>query len=378
MRLTVMVKLLPSKPQHEALLETLRRVNEAANHVSGVAWETRTFGKHALQKKTYYDLRERFSLSAQVVVRLLAKVADAYRLDKRRKRVFKPLGAIAYDDRILSWKPDNVSIWTVEGRRKIPFVCDGRAAALLERRRGESDLVYREGKWYLLATVEVEEPPPGTLEDWLGVDLGVRNVAADSAGETYSGGGLRGLRHRYRRVRSRLQSKGTKPAKRLLRKRRRKERRMSRDTNHKISKRIVEKAQRTKSGIALEDLKGIRGRVRARRPQRSALHGWSFHQLRSFIEYKARLAGVAVARVDPAYTSQTCPECGHVSRRNRPTRDWFCCESCSFAGDADFIAARNISGRAVVMQPHGSDAEGATHAFSASPGPSPRALAVGS
>ena len=235
-----------------------------------------------------------------------------------------------------------VSIWTVAGRERISFVCDERTAVLLEHRRGESDLVYREGNWFLLATVEVEEPPPGTPEDWLGVDLGIKNIAADSAGETYSGGHLRGLRHRYGRVRSRLQSKGTKSAKRLAKKRRRREHRMARDTNHRISKRIVEKAKRTKSGIALEDLQGIRGRVRARRSQRSTLHSWSFGQLRSFIEYKARLAGVPVVFVDPRNTSRTCPKCGHCDKRSRPNRDTFCCTACGFAGPADSIAAENI------------------------------------
>lgn len=373
-----MVKLLPSKSQAQALEATLRRVNEACDHVSRLARETRTFGKYALQKKTYHDVRERFSLTAQVVVRLLAKVADAYKLDKRTQRTFRPLGAIAYDDRILSWKPDTVSIWTVEKRQTIPFVCDDRTRELLEHRRGESDLVGRDGKWYLLASAEVEEPPPGTPEDWLGVDLGVKNIAADSAGETHSGGELRGLRHRYQRVRSRLQSKSAKKsAKRLLKKRRRKEHRMARDTNHCISKRIVGKAQRTNSGIALENLTGIRGRIRARRSQRRTLHSWSFYQLRSFIEYKARLAGVPMVYVDPSYTSQTCPECGHVSRKNRPTRDRFCCESCSFAGDSDSVAAENIR-RVAVMLPNGSETERVNHVRSASPGPSPRALAVGS
>ena len=350
-----MVKLLPTELQREALKGTLRRVNEAWDYVSGVAWETRTFGKYRLQRAVYHDIKGRFGLTAQVVIRLLAKVADAYKLDKRRKRTFKPLGAIAYDNRILSWREDSVSIWTVAGRQKMPFVCDERTRSLLEHRRGESDLVYREGKFYLLATVEVEEPPPGTPEDWLGVDLGVKNIAADSAGETYSGGELRGLRYRYRRVRSRLQHKGTKSAKRLAKKRRRKERRMARDANHRISKSIVEKAKRTKSGIALEELKGIRGRVRARRSQRSTLHSWSFHQLRQFIEYKARLAGVPVVYVDPRNTSRTCPGCGCVDERNRPNRDTFRCTACGLAGPADSVAAGNIARRAHVMVPHAAE-----------------------
>jgi predicted transposase len=105
MKLTVAVKLLPTGPQDETLKSTLRRVNEACDYASEVAWDTRTFGKYALQKRIYKDVRERFDLTAQVVVRLLAKVADAYRLDGKTKRTFRRLGAIAYDDRILRWGP---------------------------------------------------------------------------------------------------------------------------------------------------------------------------------------------------------------------------------------------------------------------------------
>ncbi len=184
-RLTVMVKLPPSESQAQALEVTLRRVNAACDYASEVAWETRTFGKYNLQQATYHLIKERFSLTAQVVIRLLAKVADAYKLDKRTQRIFRPLGAIAYDNRVLRWYADEVSIWTVGGRERIPFVCDDRTLALLKHRRGESELVYRNGKWYLLATVEVEELPPGTPEDWLGVDLGVVNIATDSDGETH-------------------------------------------------------------------------------------------------------------------------------------------------------------------------------------------------
>lgn len=360
--MTVQVKLLTSKEQSDTLKETLRASNAAANEISQVAWESRCFGQYKLHKLTYHAVKASSGLSAQMVVRAIAKVANAYKLDKKRKRTFKPLGAIAYDDRILRWKDSEVSIWTVSGRQTIPFVCGERTAELLKSRQGESDLLFRSGKWYLLAAVNVEEPPLGTPEDWIGIDLGVKNIAADSE-ETYSGGELRGLRHRYQRVRSRLQSKGTKSAKRRLKKRRQKERRMARDTNHRISKRIVQKAQRTGKGIALEDLKGIRSRIRARRPQRRTLHSWSFFQLRSFVEYKAKLAGVPVVFVDPRNTSRTCPECGCVDKRNRPNRNAFCCTACGFAGPADNIAAVNI-GRVAVMLPNVSDTDDATHASS--------------
>jgi IS605 OrfB family transposase len=127
-----------------------------------------------------------------------------------------------------------------------------------------------------------------------------------------------GRRHRARYLRARLQAKGTKSAKRLLRKRSRKEARFAADVNHVIANRIVTEAQRTGRGIALEDLTGIRARVRLRKPQRVALHSWAFAQLGHYTAYKAALAGIPVVHVDPAYTSQMCSACGHISKKNRP------------------------------------------------------------
>ena len=356
MKLTVLVKLLPSRSQRGALLATLRRVNEACDYASAVAWDKGTYAnKYRLQQATYHDIKERFGLTAQVVIRLLAKVADAYKLDRRTRRTFRPLGAIAYDDRILRWysEASEVSIWTTEGRQRVPFVCDERTRALLASRRGESDLVYRAGKWYLLATVEVEEPPSGTPEDWLGVDLGVANIASDSDGEIHTSERVEKSRKRYERIRAKLQKAGTKSAKRHLKKLSGKERRFKRDTNHVLSKRIVSKAKQTDRGIALEDLKGIRQRTgkRLRRSQRGRHGKWAFGQLRGFLEYKARLAGVALVCVDPAYTSQACNECGYCDKANRRSQSEFICKGCGHVAHADTNAARNIRSRASVMVP---------------------------
>lgn len=356
MKLTATVKLLPTPQQAEALKDTLETANAACDYISLRAWQTGMFGKFALHRLVYYDTRSRFPLSAQVVVRLISRVTDAYKLDRRTQRSFRPTGAISYDDRILSWRiPEStVSIWTVRGRMRISFVCGERQRQLLGRRRGETDLALIDGQLYLFATCEWDEPTPAEVSDFLGIDLGIVNIVADSDGDTYSGGQVNGLRKRHARLRARLQAKGTRSARRLLKKRSRKESRFARDVNHVISKRLVAKAQRTKRAIALEDLRGIRSRIRVRRSQRRQQHSWAFAQLRSFIEYKARLAGVAVVLVDPHYTSQTCPMCGHVSRANRPSQALFSCVSCGLAGSADTIAAENIRvlGRALVNAPY--------------------------
>jgi putative transposase len=349
----------PTPEQAEALKRTLEAANAACNFISDVAWNTRTFGKFALQKLCYQDVRETFGLSAQMVIRALAKVGDAYKLDKQTKRTFRPLASIAYDDRILSFAlPDSsASIWTLDGRQSIPFVCGERQRAMLATRQGESDLLFHRGEWYLLVTCDIETPDPQDVDDVLGIDLGVTNIVSDSDGTIHSSHMVNNVRYRHRRLRTKLQRLGTKAARRRLRQLAGQERRFARDVNHTISKRIVETAKRTKRGIALEDLKGIRTRVRARRQQRAQLHSWSFFQLRSFISYKAQRAGIPVVLVDPPNTSRRCPKCGHTDKSNRPNQSTFRCTSCGCAGHADVTAAENIRvlGRAAVMQPYVSE-----------------------
>jgi putative transposase len=109
-----------------------------------------------------------------------------------------------------------------------------------------------------------------------------------------------------------------------------------------ISKAIVATAKDTGRGIALEDLTHIRARTTVRAKQRARHSGWAFHQLRSFVEYKAKLAGVPVVAVDPRNSSRTCSACGHCAKENRRTRDLFECQHCHYSTDADFNAARNL------------------------------------
>ena len=184
------------------------------------------------------------------------------------------------------------------------------------------------------------------------VDLGVVNIATDTDGHRAAGGHLNGLRRRHRRVRGRLQAKRTRSARRRLRRRSGRERRFATDVNHRIAKELVRRAERTGRGIALEDLDGIRGRIRARRSQRGVLHSWAFRQLGELIAYKAKLAGVPVVYVDPRNTSRQCPRCGHAEKRNRPSQARFRCVACGHTGHADHIAACNIASRAAVNRPN--------------------------
>jgi len=374
MRLAIQLKLLPTPEQADALTRTLEAANAACDYISQVAWDAHTFGQFPIHRLTYGSVRETFELAAQLTVRCIAKVADAYKTDRKTLRTFAPLGAIAYDERILSFALPNssVSIWTMDGRQAIPFVCGERQRALLASRRGETDLAFVRGWWYLFTTCEIETPEPIDVEGVLGIDLGVTNIAVDSDGETHSGRTIKNVRYRHRRLRNKLQRKGTKRSRCRLRILSGQEARFAKDVNHCLSKRIVAKAKRTKRAIALEKLTHIRTRVRARRSQRATLHCWAFAQLRAFIVYKAALKGVPIHLVDPRNTSRTCPACGHCAKANRKTQASFVCTSCGFAGPADVIAAENISRRAPVSVPYVSDADG-----SVAPGTNPPVLAMG-
>ncbi len=366
MNLTLLIKLQPNPDQAKALLHTMEQFNAACDTIAVTAFRAHTANKIRLQKLVYADIRATFGLSAQMTVRAISKVAEAYKRDKSIQPTFRPHGAIVYDPRILSWKGlDRVSILTLDGRHIIPVVLDGYHRARMDRIRGQADLIYRDGTFYLAVVVEVPEPPPLQPDDWLGVDLGIVNVAADSDGQTYSGGQVNGLRKRHAKLRQRLQKKGTPSAKRLLKKRRRKEQRFATNENHRIAKQMVTHAQDTRRGIALEDLQGIRDRITVRRAQRRRHHSWAFAQLRTFIEYKAKLAGVPVVLVDPRNTSRTCPQCGLIDKRNRPNQASFRCIGCGFAGPADTIAAGNIARRAAVNRPDAGSALGQAPASSA-------------
>ncbi|WP_211116550.1 RNA-guided endonuclease InsQ/TnpB family protein [Glycomyces buryatensis] len=364
----VQMKLLPTPEQAAALAATLRAVNDAANWTSQTAFAHGVPREYALRQHTYTSLKAERGLGSQVAQLVIKKTCHAYatiaglikagRLQGKRAAkatakpvTFRPDAAQAFDDRCLSWQMDarTVSIWTVQGRkRNIAFTGHPDQLKTLERyRRGESDLVCRDGSWFLIAAVDVPDAEANADPvDFLGVDMGIVNIATTSDGYNHAGAGLRRYRKRMAKVRAELQAKATKSAKKKLKARARREARAVKDQNHRIAKQLVTSAERTGRGIGMEDLAGIRDRVRLTAAQRGELNAWSFHQLQTFIAYKAKRAGVPVVVVDARNTSRRCPRCGHTTKANRPTRDHFACVGCGLAGPADQVAAVNVRDRA--------------------------------
>lgn len=340
MKLTLKIKLLPTDEQADLLLNTIKEANAACNAISDIAWERKCFQQFRLHKESYYAVKSSFNLSSQIIVRCISKVADSYKLDRKSKRIFRELGGITYDSRILTYRPDNmVSIWSVGGRLKIQFVCHN--LKYLPYIKGESDLVYKKGKFYLFQTVDVPDTEIEDVEEFIGVDFGQTDIAVLSDGTNYNSEQLKKVRKKYSKVIASVQSKGTKNSKRLLKRLSGKERRFVSINNHTISKQIVQKAKAEHKGIAIENLTGIRKTAKTKsKAQKTELNRWSFYQLRQFLSYKALLSGVKLVAVPPAYTSQICNSCLHIGIRKGKH---FSCENCGNIADADHNAALNIA-----------------------------------
>jgi putative transposase len=188
MKQTMLLKLAPTNEQHQAGLETMRAFNEAANFVASVAFAEHTAHKFSLQKLVYGELRTTYKLPSQLAIRCISKASEAYKRDKSIQPHFRPGGAIVYDERVMSFKGlTHVSLLTLSGRVLVPFLIGKYQESRLGAIKGQADLIYRQGTFYLAVTLEVPEPTVEMPNGTLGVDLGIVNLNTDSEGETFSG-----------------------------------------------------------------------------------------------------------------------------------------------------------------------------------------------
>jgi len=372
MLITLTGKLLPTTKQLHWLLETMKAINAASNWLSPIVQQKRSVNKIALQKEVYRELKERFGLPAQYAVRVIARVCNAYKALPKKTRFsqaiqFSDFSAIDLDQRLLAFKGvDRVSLATIQGRIVVPIVFGQYFAAKLSFRRGHAKLIYRKDldAFFIAVAADVPEDAPINPTGWLGVDVGIANIAVDSLGNIYGGQEVIRKREHLKELRRSLQrkkvlnrrlGKDTRSVRRAFNRIRRKERNFVRTATHTVAKRIVADAKALSLGIALEDLKGVRERTTAkvRKRQRYQQSCWVYRLLQQFIAYKAALRGVPVVFVDPRYSSQTCPECGFIHRRNRLSQSEFICRQCGYSAHADFVAARNLALRAwaAVNQP---------------------------
>ena len=370
---TVRIQLQPDREQARALHETLAQFTVAYNHVCAYGWQHDEKNGVKLHHATYYEtkalcsglvsdlliqarvkatetLRSAFTWKAKKEAAYPKKVAQAQK-QGRPVPTFKPVRCprseqcpVRYNIHTysLNWATQTIRVSTTQGKMTIPFT----VPHFSERYRGwkiaTADLIHRKGKWWLHVVVNVAEPVVPSNDETIGVDLGLNRPAVTSHRHFLGSRYWKEIDRRRFRLRRKLQSKGSKSAKRHLKKLSCKQMLFHRDCDHVLSKRIVQSVH-PGATLVLENLTNIREGVQHRKGEgQRKLHSWSFAQLYGFLVYKAQEQGMAVVRVDPRHTSQTCSRCGHQARNNRRSQSVFHCRSCGYQLNADLNAAINI------------------------------------
>jgi putative transposase len=365
---TIVLNLNPTPPQAAALHQSMAAYTACFNTVAAEGYTAACQSGVALHHRTYYRLRaEHPTFPAQLVVSARMKATEAIKsaLDRLRKgrRVSCPHASccpIRYDQRSywVKWDRATCSLATTQGRVELGFTVPPYAAKYSGGKVASADLICKKGKWRLHVVVSIPTPNVAPTGEVVGVDLGIVRPAVTSNHEFLGARHWRELEARIFRLRRKLQAKGTKSAKRKLRRLSGKLFRQRRDHDHVLSRRMV---QATPSGgtIVLEDLRHIRSSTRHRHGQDNRVfHSWSFHQLLRFVQYKAEELGQRVALVNPRNTSRQCSRCGYVAKGNRVSQSLFCCRSCRYQLNADLNAALSIRARYLLATVGKSDGGG--------------------
>jgi putative transposase len=371
---TVPVKLDVPDKRRKDLHQTIQQFNTAANHTVENGRDEAgdlVLNKSTIHDEVYHDLRDETDLPANLVVRAYSKAVEAMKstVAAWKKGNSRPLPTFdqpsaVYDKRTLTIKDDYCTLSTIDGRVKADFVFGDYQRDYLEdddyeKRMGTLHYRPDEDAFYLHVVVQ-KEVDPCDGDRVIGVDLNLKNVAVTSTGQFFDGGKLLWGQNHYFRVRRSLQDKGTRSARQALRRLSGRENRFVLNRLHNISRGIVEEALRHDCAyIAVEDLTHIRDRMDAYDDRlKRQMHNWAFRELQEQIEYKAAEHGIQVDSVNPAFSSQTCSQCGHQSSTNRDSETgWFACTSCGYEVDGDYNAAKNV-GLKLLALPSGKRPDG--------------------
>jgi len=350
---TIVVQLKPTSEQAKILEHTLDEHTACFNAVASLGFTSKCSNGVELHKQTYYDLRAQYPrLPAQLVCAARVKATEAVKSALDRVKKGRKTGIprtkvcpIRYDVRSywVKWERMICSLATVAGRIELSFTVPAYANKYIGGKVCSADLCYRKGRFTLHILVSLPDPALAPSQEVIGVDLGLNRPAVTSNKHFLGERRWKEQERRIFRLRRHLQAKGTRSAKKHLKKLSGKLLRQRRDHDHVLSKRIVQHAT-PGSTIVLENLTHIRSRAKMKKHTDSQrrLHSWSFAQFQNFLVYKAQEQGIAVGRIDPRHTSQTCSRCGYQHRSNRRSQSLFLCRSCGYCLNADLNAAQNI------------------------------------
>lgn len=353
---TAKIKILPAEDQKNQLYEAMKAYQRGCNFVSAYVEKTHCLVQRKVQKATYASLRSRCDLPSQMACNVVRSVIGAY---KTLQTNYQPWVLIKFQHPkiTLSWnrdyslKENGFSIGTLHGRILCPYCSKGMSQYFdKERYRfGAATLIYKHGNFFLCVSVisEIELADKQNICNVVGIDRGINFVVTtyDSKHQSgfVSGRAIKQRRAHYKALRAELQKRQTPAARHRLKEIGQRENRWMQDVNHCISKALVNQYPEN-TMFVLEDLSNVRKATeRVRQKDRYVSVSWSYYDLERKLCYKAKEHRQMVIKVNPAYTSQACPICGHTEKANRNKKKHvFCCKNCGYTSNDDRIAAINL------------------------------------
>jgi len=328
-------------PKYRELTETIINYNQIANFHIKKALEFQTISKRKLHNICYSEIRSNYPEFPSALIQCARDNAvEMLKGNKSNHYTTKrSTSSIRFDLRTFKmfFALGELKITTIKGRKKYKIKIP--------------EYFYKYQDWFIKGcTLGIDKKNlrlkiivegikfTHNVTSTLGIDLGLKNIAVLSNGIHIKSNEIKRIKRKYAYLRKKLQSKGTRSAKRKLKSLSGRERRFVKDCNHSLSKIIANFCY----GItAMEDLKNIRKGKKGKIFNRLRSN-WSYHQLREFIKYKVEELGNRLVLVNPKYTSQKCYKCGYIDKKNR-NKGQFKCLSCNYSCSADLNASRNIS-----------------------------------
>ncbi len=356
MTITAKVQIVATDTDKVLLDETMSVYRDACNYVSDYVFQTHDLKQFSLNKALYSTLREKFGLKSQMAQSVLKTVIARYKtiLENQKEWIQPGFKKPQYDlvwNRDYSLSENRFSVNTLNGRVKLSYFTEGMSKYFDHTiyKFGTARLTNKHGKYYLHipVTFDVEESNISDICNVVGIDRGINFVVAtyDSKHKSgfVSGKAIKQRRASYSKLRKELQMRQTPSARRRLKAIGQRENRWMQDVNHCVSKALVESNPKH-TLFVLEDLTGVRNATeRVRTKNRYVSVSWAFYDLEQKLIYKAKQNQSSVIKVDPRYTSQCCPLCGHTEKANRNKKiHLFACKNCGYKSNDDRIGAMNL------------------------------------
>ena len=354
---TAKLQILVNPSDKQILCDTMKAYSDACNYVSEYIYKTHNLSRYSVQEDTYYQVREIYGLRSQMAVSCVRTVVAKYKtILENQKEWMKPtfrlpqLDLVWNRDYSLNIKNNIFSVNTLSGRIKVSFYKNGFEQYFADDCKfGTAKLINKHGMFFLHipVTYEISILNKSEVSNVVGVDRGIRFLVAtyDSKGKSvfYDGNIIKQKRAHYKALRKQLQQVGTPSSRRRIKAIGQRENRWMQDVNHQVSKALVE-TNPDGTMFVIEDLTGIRSVTeRVKEKNRYISVSWSYYDLEQKLSYKALRHHQLVKKVNPAYTSQTCPKCGHTEKANRNKKiHFFCCKNCGYKSNDDRIGAMNL------------------------------------